>query len=131
MDASRRFFDYYDILGVRQGADEDEIKRAYRREALRWHPDRNPEDPAAAEKFKQISEAYAALGDPVRRRQYDLSRAPLRRRQPTPAGGAEPLRDPYLNPQPEPMADPLRSARTFTLFDLEFEELFRRLFWGL
>ncbi len=68
--------DYYKILGVDLKAAEEDIKRAYRRLALEWHPDRNPGNPNATERFQEISEAYAVLIDPVKRRQYDLSRRP-------------------------------------------------------
>jgi curved DNA-binding protein CbpA len=66
--------DYYATLGVGAEATTEEIRRAYRRLALRWHPDRNPDDPGAAERFKEISEAYAVLVDPGRRRDYDRAR---------------------------------------------------------
>src|SRR5215472_1887950 len=62
--------DYYDVLGVAKGANKDEIKAAYRKLALQYHPDRN-KAPEATEKFKQISEAYAILSDDEKRRQYD------------------------------------------------------------
>ncbi len=68
--------DYYQILGISPDAGEEDIKKAYRRLALKWHPDRNPGSPDAAERFKEISEAYAVLIDPVKRQQYDLSRRP-------------------------------------------------------
>ncbi|MCS7058572.1 MAG: J domain-containing protein [Meiothermus sp.] len=63
--------DYYAILGVARDASPEEIKRAYRRLALRYHPDKNPGDKEAEEKFKQINEAYAVLSDPGKRAQYD------------------------------------------------------------
>ncbi|HDL90589.1 MAG TPA: J domain-containing protein [Thermodesulforhabdus norvegica] len=66
--------DYYKILGVRPDATKDEIKKAYRRLALQYHPDRNPGDPQAEEMFKKISEAYAVLIDPEKRAQYDRYR---------------------------------------------------------
>jgi molecular chaperone DnaJ len=62
---------YYDILGVGRDASETEIKKAFRQLALKHHPDRNPGDAQAEERFKAINEAYAILSDPDRRAQYD------------------------------------------------------------
>jgi DnaJ-class molecular chaperone len=66
--------DYYAVLGVPADASADEIRRAYRRLALRWHPDRNPGEPSAAERFTEVSEAYAVLIDPARRRDWNRAR---------------------------------------------------------
>lgn len=63
--------DYYHILGVRRNASAKEIKQAYRRLARRYHPDVNPGDVSAEQKFKEISEAYAVLGNPEQRQKYD------------------------------------------------------------
>lgn len=63
--------DYYEVLGVPRTADETEVKRAYRKLAVKHHPDRNPDDPGAAEKFREATEAYEALKDPQKRAQYD------------------------------------------------------------
>ena len=63
--------DYYATLGLHPNASEEEIRRTYRRLALEWHPDRNPGNPRAGERFREISEAYAVLMDPVKRQAYD------------------------------------------------------------
>jgi len=63
--------DYYDILGVKRNADEKEIKKAYRKLARQCHPDVNPGDKAAEERFKDINEAHEVLSDPEKRRKYD------------------------------------------------------------
>src|SRR5437660_6719487 len=63
--------DYYEVLGVARGAPEDEIKRAYRKLAVKFHPDKNPDDPHAEEKFKELGEAYDVLMDADKRAAYD------------------------------------------------------------
>jgi molecular chaperone DnaJ len=63
--------DYYDLLGVNRSASDDEIKRAYRKLALKYHPDRNAGDKQAEERFKEVSEAYQVLSEPQKRSQYD------------------------------------------------------------
>jgi curved DNA-binding protein len=63
--------DYYAVLGVKKDAPADDIKKAYRKLALKYHPDKNPGDKKAEEKFKEITEAYAVLSDVEKRRQYD------------------------------------------------------------
>jgi curved DNA-binding protein len=65
------YTDYYKVLGVSKSADEKEIKRAYRRLARKFHPDVNPGDPSAQERFKEINEAHEVLSDPEKRAKYD------------------------------------------------------------
>ena len=63
--------DYYEILGVGKGASADDIKRAYRRLAMKYHPDKNPGDKEAEEKFKECAEAYEVLSNTEKRQRYD------------------------------------------------------------
>lgn len=67
--ASKR--DYYEVLGIQKNATDDEIKKAYRKLAVKYHPDRNPGDKEAEEKFKEVAEAYDVLRDPQKRQRYD------------------------------------------------------------
>src|SRR5579862_9486834 len=66
--------DFYEVMGVPASATQDEIKKQYRKLAAKHHPDKNHNDPKAAERFKEISEAFQVLGDPEKRKQYDQMR---------------------------------------------------------
>lgn len=63
--------DYYEVLGVERSASADEIKKAYRKAALKYHPDKNPGDKEAEEKFKEAAEAYDVLSNPDKKARYD------------------------------------------------------------
>ena len=63
--------DYYTVLGIKQGSTEDEIKKSYRKMAMKYHPDRNPGNKSAEEQFKVIQQAYEVLSDPRKRQIYD------------------------------------------------------------
>lgn len=83
---------YYEVLGVDRGASADEIKKAYRRLARKYHPDVNKDDPQAAEKFKEISAAYAVLSDPEKRAAYDnMGHAAYEQAQATGGAGGGPF----------------------------------------
>jgi len=105
--------DYYQVLGVDPQAQDDEIRRAYRRLALQWHPDRNPGRPQAGERFKEISEAYAVLIDAGKRDQYD------RLRQAGAPSGFRPSREDLFR---DLFADP-RASAIFEELAREFERL--------
>jgi curved DNA-binding protein CbpA len=123
---SRPGRDYYAALGVAVTATEEEIKRAYRRLALQYHPDRNPGDRQAEERFKQLAEAYAVLMDSTRRRDYD------EQRRARGGGGSRPPRW----REEDVFRDLFRDRRSASVFDdlgpewarqgLRFDEAFLR-----
>jgi molecular chaperone DnaJ len=63
--------DYYDVLGVDKNASDADVKKAYRKKAMKYHPDRNPDDKSAEDKFKEANEAYEVLGDAEKKSRYD------------------------------------------------------------
>ena len=63
--------DFYEILGVDKSSSSDEIKKSYRKIAMKYHPDKNPNDKEAEKKFKEAAEAYSILSDPTKKNQYD------------------------------------------------------------
>ena len=86
--------DYYEVLGVGKNATPEELKKAYRKLALQYHPDRNPGDKEAEEKFKEAAEAYDVLSNPDKRARYDqfghaaFEGGTIQKAQPLPINGA-------------------------------------------
>jgi len=107
--------DYYITLGLNRNANHEEIKKAYRRLALKYHPDRNPKDSEAEEIFKEVGEAYAVLNDPEKRKTYDRF-------------GSDQFWRRY---RPEDIFNSFNFRDLFQEFDLQFDdEISRRLFCG-
>ncbi len=124
---------YYAILGVQEGATEEELKRAYRRLALRYHPDKNPGDRKAEERFKAISEAYAVLMDHQKRRQYDSFRRAQAASEGTTGGFGysqeEIFRDLFANPDLSSIFQEMN--REFARAGIRFDDTFvRQVFFG-
>jgi curved DNA-binding protein len=115
--------DYWQVLGLEPGADPASLKRAFRQQARRWHPDLNGNDPVAEERFKQVNEAYAVLSDPRRRRAWEAGEEPVDQAVDTDpfASGFPPFED-YLERLFGEVPRPRRSAPergTSTEEDLE------------
>ena len=128
--------DYYQMLGVPADASSEEIKKAYRKLALETHPDRNPNDARAEERFKRISEAYGVLIDPHKRAQYDQYRR-IGPQQQYDGGGQtgfrysqeEILRDFYKSRYSQDMFAELQ--REFQRMGFRFDDTFvNRMFFG-
>jgi len=123
---------YYETLGVSRESNADEIKKAYRQLALKFHPDRNPGDREAEERFKEVSEAYGVLIDPEKRRHYDLlSRTPFEsgRRPDFSYTQEEIFRDIFNNPMASDVFSEL--GREFSRMGFRFDQsFFDHLFFG-
>jgi len=99
--------DYYDVLGIDRNADEKTIKKAYRKLAKKYHPDTNAGNPDAADKFKEVNEAYDVLGDPKKKKMYDqFGHAAFE-------AGAEPVQVPVDSADSRVVA--MAAIRNFTL----------------
>jgi curved DNA-binding protein len=127
--------DYYEILGVATEAPPDAIRSAYRRLALRYHPDHNPGDAGAEDRFKEVAEAYGVLSDPDKRRRYDAARAHGAHRGTADHGGGfrysqeEIFRDLFRDPRFQRMAGEL--FREFQRAGLRSDRRFLdRIFFG-
>ena len=100
--------DYYKILGINKGASEGDIKKAYRRLAKEYHPDRNPDNPTAEAKFKEVSEAYEVLSDPEKKEMYERFGSQWQQHQRGQAGGGNPFGGGGQNINPEDLEQILR-----------------------
>jgi curved DNA-binding protein len=126
--------DYYKILGVDRAASKDEIKRAYRKLALKTHPDRNPGDAKAEERFKEINEAYQVLSDPQKRSRYDqLGQSYSQWQQGgAPKGGFN--WEEWYTPSPSGNVRVNAGGNVGgfeDIFGADFSEFFRRIFGGM
>lgn len=108
--------DYYKILGVTTATSDEELRKSYRKLAMQYHPDRNPDNPAAEEKFKEVAEAYGVLADPVKRRAYD---------------GCRVSGKPFSNGQASGGGDGFTYSQEDILRDLFKDPRFQQMFSGI
>jgi curved DNA-binding protein len=125
---SMEYKDYYKILGVERKASKEEIKRAYRKLALKTHPDRNPGDAKAEERFKEINEAYQVLSDPEKKSRYDQLGASYSQWQQggAPSGGFK--WEDWFTPS---ASGNVRMGGLEDILGDDFSEFFRRIFGGV
>src|SRR5947199_10135755 len=109
--------DYYAVLGMPASATQEEIKKQYRKLAAKHHPDKNPNDSKAAERFKEISEAYQVLGDADKRKQYDEMR------RLGAFGGFGSNAGPRRGGQPQPGGSPFGTGQQGGASSFRFEDL--------
>lgn len=122
--------DYYKSLGIERKANDEDIKKAYRKLAMKYHPDRNPDDPKAEEKFKEINEAYQVLSDPEKRSRYDQLGASYNQwQQRGGAPGGFRWEDWYTTPGGG--GTQVEYGNLDDLFGGSFSEFFRRVFGGM
>jgi curved DNA-binding protein len=124
------FKDYYKIMGVEKTATQSEINKAYRKLALKYHPDKNPDNKQAEDKFKQLSEAYEVLKDPEKRKKYDMLGANWKQYQ---QGGSSNANDWFRNYQNSQQGDSYQFTGSFDdLFGKSgnFSDFFQSFFGG-
>ncbi|MBN2257721.1 MAG: J domain-containing protein [Anaerolineaceae bacterium] len=123
--------DYYQTLGVSRNSSKDEIKKAYRKLAMKYHPDRNPNDKAAEDRFKDINEAYQVLSDPAKRQRYDQLGDSYSRWQQT-GGSSDSYNWQEWFSQGQPTGGRRVDVRDFEdLFGGSFSDFFNSIFGGM
>ncbi len=100
MSSSTSTFNYWSLLGLSPGSNDEQIKKAFRREAMRWHPDTNRNNRNAEERFKWINEAYKVLSDPKRRFEWEIAGRPTFQIE-SPSNREDHIETPTINRVPE------------------------------
>jgi curved DNA-binding protein len=122
--------DYYEVLGVARTATADEIKKAHRKAARKFHPDMNKNNPAATEKFKEIQEAYDVLSEPQKRQNYDQFGHAGVNAGPAPSGGSDPFRRARGGGGSTWQANPNVTVEDFDFGGGNYSDMFEQLFGG-